>query len=124
MVAKGKDPGSAAAGGNLYGNLSLLILQTVEVEGPIHGLGVLEAIRATSEGGIQVDDAALYRSLHRLEARGLLSAEWRISEKNRRAKFYALTRAGRKELDRARSEWTRHTQAVCRVLGLSWEVKS
>lgn len=107
---------------NLYGNLDLLILQTVEAEGPIHGLGAMDAIRARSDGSIEVEDGALYRSLHRLEAKGLLSAQWRISEKNRRAKFYSLTKAGAKELSRAKAEWERHTRAVGRVLGLGWDV--
>ena len=107
---------------NLYGNLDLLILQTVEAEGSIHGLGAMDAIRARSNGSIEVEDGALYRSLHRLEAKGLLSAQWRISEKNRRAKFYSLTKAGAKELSRAKAEWERHTRAVGQVLGLGWEV--
>lgn len=113
---------SPKAASNLYGNLDLLILRTLEMDGPIHGLGAMDAIQASSAGSIEVEDGALYRSLHRLEARGLLSAEWRISEKNRRAKFYTLTKAGEKELDRAKAEWARHTRAVSRVLGLDWEV--
>ena len=113
---------STKAARNLYGNLDLLILRTLEVEGPIHGLGAMDAILAHSEGGIEVEDGALYRSLHRLEARGLLSAEWRTSDKNRRAKFYTLTKAGEKELKRAKAEWARHTRAISRVLGLDWEV--
>lgn len=103
---------------NLYGNLDLLVLRAVELEGPSHGLGVLGVIERHSEGGIEVEDGALYRSLHRLEARGLLSAEWRTSEKNRRAKYYSLTRVGGKELARTRKEWERHTRAVGKVLGL------
>lgn len=107
---------------NLYGNLDLLLLQTVDAQGPIHGLGAMDAIQARSGGQIEVEDGALYRSLHRLEARGLLSAQWRISEKNRRAKFYSLTKKGRGELDRAKAEWELHTRAVGQVLGVSWEV--
>jgi transcriptional regulator len=113
---------SPTAASNLYGNLDLLVLRTIEVEGPVHGLAILDAIGKRSEGGIQVEDGALYRSLHRLEARGLLSANWRTSEKNRRAKYYSLTRAGRKDLARVRNEWERHTQAVGRVLGLNWRI--
>ena len=112
---------SPKASSSLYGNLDLLILRTVEVEGPIHGLGAMDAIQASSTGSIEVEDGALYRSLHRLEARGLLSAQWRTSDKNRRAKFYTLTKAGKKELDRAKAEWERHTRAVGRILGLGWE---
>ena len=113
---------SFKAASNLYGNLDLLVLRTVEVQGPVHGLGVMDAIEDSSQGSIEVEDGALYRSLHRLEKRGLLSAEWRISEKNRRAKFYDLTRAGEKELARVRAAWEGHTRAVGRVLGLKWEV--
>jgi transcriptional regulator len=113
---------SPSPASNLYGNLDLLVLRTIEVAGPVHGLGVMDAIERSSGGGIEVEDGALYRSLHRLEARGLLSSQWRTSEKNRRAKFYSLTKAGRKELSRTRKEWERHTRAVGRVLGLDWEV--
>ena len=105
---------------NLYGNLDLLVLRTVEMEGPVHGLAVVDAIELSSGGSIEVEDGALYRSLHRLEKRGLLTGEWRTSDKNRRAKFYSLTRSGRKELGRAQEEWERHTRAVGQVLGMDW----
>ena len=108
---------SPSPGNNLYGNLDLLVLQTLEVEGPAHGLGVMDGIQRRSSGEIQVEDGALYRSLHRLEGRGLLSAAWKLTEKNRKAKYYALTHAGRKELAQARREWERHVQAMGRVLG-------
>lgn len=87
----------------------------------MYGLGVMVAIERRSAGGIEVEGGALYRSMHRLEARGLLAAKWRTSEKNRKAKFYSLTRAGRKELEEVRKEWERHTRAVGRILGLEWE---
>ncbi len=105
----------------IYGNLDLLVLHTLSVAGPAHGLGIIDAIEASSEGSIQIEDGALYRSLHRLEEHGLLDSEWRISEKNRKAKFYVLTTAGEKELARAQTEWQDHTRAIGRVLGLSWE---
>jgi transcriptional regulator len=106
---------------NLYGNLDLLILRTLEVEGTIHGLGIMDAIQASSVGGIEVEAGALYRALHRLEDRGLLSAKWGTSERNRRAKYYTLTEAGEAELRREKEAWTRHTEAICRVLGMEWE---
>jgi PadR family transcriptional regulator PadR len=112
---------SRKATGNLYVDLGLLVLRTVDVEGPVHGLEVMDAIELRSDGGIGVEDGALYRCLHRLEKRGLLSAEWRMSEKRRKAKFYSLTRKGEKELTRARLQWERHTQAVGKVLGLEAE---
>ena len=107
---------------SLYGTLDLLVLRTIKMEGPVHGLGVMDAIEERSEESIKVEDGALYRSLHRLEERGLLSAEWCTSTKNRRAKFYSLTRAGKRELTWVRAEWERHTRAVSRVLGLEWEI--
>jgi PadR family transcriptional regulator PadR len=109
---------------SLYGNLDLLVLRTVEARGPIHGLGVMDVIEETSEGSIEIEDGALYRCLHRLERRRLLTAEWRVSEKQRRAKFYALTASGGAELAKARAEWERHTRAVGRVLGLNLEITS
>jgi PadR family transcriptional regulator PadR len=112
---------SPKASSNLYGNLDLLVLRTVELEGPLHGLAAMEAILERSGGRIEVEDGALYRSLHRLEARGFLATEWRTSSKNRRAKFYSLTKAGKRELDRAKRDWEHHTKAVGRILGLGWE---
>lgn len=113
---------SPKAASYLYGDLDLLILRTLEVEGSIHGLGVMEAIQASSAGSIGIEAGALYRALHRLEARGLLFGEWRTSDKNRRAKFYTLTEKGEKELGREKEAWTRHMRAVCSVLGMDWEV--
>lgn len=112
---------SPKAAGSLYGNLDLLVLRALELGGPLHGLGVMDLIRETSGGKIEVEGGALYRSLHRLEERGLLISEWRTSDTNRRAKFYTLAPSGRKELARAREEWARHAEAVGRVLGLDWE---
>ena len=106
----------------LYGNLDLLVLHTLRVTGSAHGLEIIDTIEERSEGSIQVEDGALYRSLHRLEEHGLLASEWRISEKNRKAKFYVLTPAGEKELARAQKEWEYHTRAISQVLGLGWEI--
>jgi transcriptional regulator len=104
----------------MYGNLDLIILHTLSSTGPSHGLGIIDAIEAGSDGAIRVEDGALYRALHRLEHDGFLDAEWRISDKNRKAKFYTLTTAGRKELERAQLEWTRHTETVSKILGIGW----
>ena len=106
----------------MYGNLDLIILHTLSVTGPSHGLGIIDVIEAGSEGVMRVEDGALYRALHRLEEDGYLKAEWRISDKNRKAKFYALTKTGEKALARAHDEWTRHTQAVSKILGVNWGV--
>ena len=104
----------------MYGNLDLIILHTLSTTGPSHGLGIIDAIEEGSDGTMRVEDGALYRALHRLEADGFLAAEWRISNKNRKAKFYALTRTGEKELERAHAEWASHTQTVSKILGVEW----
>ena len=108
----------------LYGNLDLLVLHTLSVVESTHGLGIMDTIEQRSNGSILVEDGAIYRSLHRLEEHGLLGSEWRISDKNRKAKFYSLTPAGKKELVRALSEWKLNTRAVGQVLGLRWELSS
>jgi len=104
----------------MYGNLDLLILHTLHKTGPSHGLGIIDAIDAGSEGAMRVEDGALYRALHRLEEDGFLEAEWRISDKKRKAKFYALTSSGQNELERAQQQWKRHTDVVSKVLGIGW----
>ncbi|NNF14576.1 MAG: PadR family transcriptional regulator [Gemmatimonadetes bacterium] len=100
----------------LQGTLDVLVLKAVATE-PRHGYGVAEWIRMTTDGTLEVEDGALYTSLHRMHKRGWLDAEWGVSENNRRAKFYALTGAGRKELERAEGEWARYADAVFKVLG-------
>ena len=106
----------------IYGNLDLLVLHTLRINGSSHGLGIVDAIEISSGGNIVIEDGALYRSLHRLEEHGLLESEWRISEKNRKAKFYDLTPAGQEELARTQQEWEEHTRAIGKVLGLGWEI--
>lgn len=100
----------------LQGTLDVLVLKAVATE-PRHGYGVAEWIRSTTDGTLEVEDGALYTSLHRMHKRGWLDAEWGLSENNRRAKFYALTPTGRKELERAEGEWARYADAVFKVLG-------
>lgn len=112
---------SSSVASNLYGDLGLLVLHTVDGGGPVHGLDVMDAIEKRSGGEISVEDGALYRCLHRLEQRGFLSAEWRMSDKGRRAKFYSITSAGKKELARTHRAWKRHTRAVGLVLAPSGE---
>jgi len=105
---------------HLYGTVDLLILKIISSHGPLHGLAILDEIRQRSDDYLQVEDAALYPALHRLQKEGLLTSEWRISEKRRRAKFYDLTPAGRKELTRAVEAWKHHAGAVCKVLEIAW----
>jgi len=103
------------AGELLQGTLDLLILKALARE-RLHGYGVAEWIHSRSEDVLRVEEGALYPALHRLELRGLLSAEWGTSENNRRAKYYALTAAGRKELEAEAEYWRRMSGAVARIL--------
>lgn len=97
------------------GTLELLILQTVEVEAQ-HGWGISERINQRSRGALQVQQGSLYPALHRMERRGLIKAEWRVSENGRRAKYYTLTAGGRKELRQQCKAWERLAQAVTLIL--------
>lgn len=99
----------------LRGTLDLLILKTLSW-GPMHGLAVLRWIEDTTRQRLQIEEGALYPALHRLEARGWLDAEWGITERNRRAKFYRLTTAGRRQLATEVSKWSRYSEAVALVL--------
>ncbi len=103
--------------GSLYGTLNLLILQCLAEEGALHGLGIARRIHDVSLDELRIEEGALYPALHRLERDGLLRAEWGISDQNRRAKLYELTPAGQSYLDQEVEKWTRHTEAVSRVLG-------
>lgn len=100
----------------LRGTLDLLILKTLSW-GPMHGLAVMRWIEETTRRSLQIEEGALYPALHRLEARGWLDAQWGITERNRRAKFYRLTAAGRRQLATELSKWSRYTAAVGLVLG-------
>ena len=104
------------SGSNLFtGTLDLLILASLE-DGALHGYGINRWIRESSEQALQVDEGVLYPALHRLEGRGWLSAEWGHTESNRKAKFYALTAAGRKALASEQARWDAHAAAVAAVL--------
>ncbi len=98
----------------LRGTLDTLILQALE-DGPVHGYGIADWIHRVTDEALQVEDGALYGSLHRLRDRGFLSAEWGVSDKGRRAKFYELTSAGRDELARGQTHWARYAKAVDKV---------
>lgn len=101
---------------HLQGTLDLLVLRTL-LHGPHHGQGIARAIQQSSDDVLIVEHGSLYPALQRLEDRGFVNAEWGVSANNRRARFYALTKAGRAELVRERSEWTRIADAIRRVLG-------
>ncbi len=99
----------------LQGTLELLILTTLSLE-PMHGWGISLRIRETSREVFQVNQGSLYPALQRMKSRGLIRAEWRTTENNRRARYYALTPAGSRELARGRSQWQRSVVAVNWVL--------
>jgi PadR family transcriptional regulator, regulatory protein PadR len=99
----------------LQGTLELLIMNTLSLE-PMHGWGISLRIRQTSRDVFQVNQGSLYPALQRLKSRGLIRAEWRTTENNRRARYYLLTKAGERELARQRSQWERSVVAVNWVL--------
>ena len=99
----------------LQGTLDLLILKTLAL-GPRHGYGIAQRIQQVSRDILQVQQGSLYPALHRLEHRGWIKAEWGASENNRRAKFYRLSRAGRKQLEAETSNWKRLVAAIQQIL--------
>ena len=102
----------------LQGTLDLLILRTLRSQ-PMHGWAISERIEEISQEVLQVNQGSLYPALHRLEHQGWIDAEWGVSELGRRAKFYRLTAAGRRQLDREASEWDRLSAAIARVMRLA-----
>lgn len=99
----------------MKGTLDVLILRTLAGE-PMHGYGISKWIRLRTDGVLQVQDAALYQALRRLETKGWVAAEWGVSENNRRARFYSLTAEGRAQLRVEASAWERYARAVFQVL--------
>ena len=99
----------------LQGTLELLLLKIVALE-PLHGWAIARRLRQVSRDELQVSDGSLYPALHKLELAGWIAAEWRTSELGRRAKFYSLTRAGRRRLQQETDEWNRLSAAIARVI--------
>jgi transcriptional regulator len=99
----------------LQGTLDVLILKIVALE-PIHGYGIAQRIRQISKAVLQVQQGSLYPALHRLEKRGLLGAKWAEAETGHEAKFYSLTKAGRKQLETETANWDRLSEAVTMIL--------
>lgn len=97
------------------GTLDLLVLKALSL-GPMHGYGVGQRIQQMAENMLQIEEGTLYPALYRIEQRGWISSEWGTSENNRRARFYNLTRAGRKQLTVQESQWEQMTAAVAKVL--------
>ena len=99
----------------LQGTLELLILKTLSHE-TMHGYGIAQRIHKEVDDLLRIEDGSLYPALYRMEERGWISSEWGVSDNNRRAKFYKLTRAGRKRLEGEQANWERVSQAVARIL--------
>ncbi|HEY7475069.1 MAG TPA: PadR family transcriptional regulator [Vicinamibacterales bacterium] len=100
----------------LQGTLDVLVLQAL-VAGPLHGYAVSRWVRERTRGTLQIEDAPLYKALHRLEHARCIAAEWGLSENNRRARYYRLTAAGRRRLRQDAIAWRRYATAVASVLG-------
>ncbi len=100
----------------LQGTLDLLILKTLDLE-PMHGWGISLRIQQISDSVLQVNQGSLYPALHRLEEQGWITASWKTSENNRQAKYYELTRRGRKQLVEEKDNWLRLSAAVGRIVG-------
>jgi len=100
----------------LQGTLDMLVLRTL-VLAPLHGYGIAKAIRSNSKDALDVEFGSLYPALKRLEMKGWIASKWETSDHNRRAKFYRLTPAGRKQLVREHSEWAEMVSAIGRVMG-------
>ena len=107
--------GDKGPGELLPGTLDMLILKAVS-RGALHGYGIAQHIQRTSAEVLRVEEGALYPALHKLEVRGWLNAEWGVSDNNRRAKFYRLSAAGRRQLERETNYWQRVAGAVTRVM--------
>ena len=101
----------------VQGTLDLLLLKIVALE-PMNGFAISRRLKQVSGDVLQVSDGSLYPALHKLQEEGLIEAEWKTSENNRRAKFYSLTRLGRKELEREAENWGRLSGAITRVVKL------
>jgi len=98
------------------GTLALMVLKTLETLGPLHGYGIARRIEQTSAHHLALNYGTLYPALLKLEQEGYIASEWGVSENNRKAKFYRLTRAGRKQLEKEKREWERTTAILARFL--------
>lgn len=103
----------------LQGTLDLMVLQTLETMGPLHGYGVARRIEQVSGNAILLNQGTIYASLVRLQQRGWIRAAWGVSDNNRKAKFYTITRAGKRRVRQDRSYWERLSSVMSRVLAAS-----
>ncbi|SRR6266478_89703 len=100
----------------LQGTLDLMVLKTLEAMGPLHGYGIARRIEQISEEALQINQGTIYASLVRLMQKGWISGAWGTSDNNRKAKFYSITRAGRKQLNKEAQNWERISGVIGRVL--------
>jgi len=107
--------GKAGSGELVQGTLPLLILRTL-ASGPNHGFAIARRIQQVSREVLRVEEGSLYPALHRLEVQGWIASEWRVTENNRTAKYYRLTRAGRTQLEREAARWNAIAEAIAAVL--------
>ena len=114
MVDRNTD---AAKGEVLQGTLDLIVLKTLDTMGPLHGYGIAQRVQQVSQDLLVLNQGTLYPALLRLEQRGFISSSWGTSENNRRARFYALTRAGKKQLAAEAAQWERMSALMTRLLG-------
>ena len=103
----------------LQGTLTLLVLRALEARGPLHGYALCGHIQSVSDDLLRVEEGSLYPALHRMEQEGWLSSSWRVTEKGRKAKFYAITERGSQQLAEEKESWMRLTRGVSRVLRYS-----
>ena len=101
-----------------YGTLDLMVLKTLDAMGPLHGYGVARRIEQVAQGSLALNQGTIYPALLRLEQKGWIASEWGTSENNRRARFYAITRAGKKQLAAETAGWARTVAIVTRLLEL------
>ncbi len=99
-----------------YGTLDLMVLKTLDAMGPLHGYGIARRIEQAAEGSLALNQGTIYPALARLEQKGWISSEWGTSQNNRRARFYGITRAGRKRLAAEAESWSRTVSMVNRLL--------
>jgi transcriptional regulator len=102
----------------LQGTLDLLVLKAIQLE-PLHGFGIAQRIQQLSSDVLRIEQGSLYPAVYRLEERGLIASDWGTSDNNRRAKYYALTRTGRRRLEAEEESWARMSGAINQVLSLA-----
>jgi transcriptional regulator len=105
----------------LQGTLDLMVLQTLQAMGPLHGYGIARRIEQISDNAIALNQGTIYASLLRLQQRRWISASWGVSENNRKAKFYAITKAGQKQLSAETASWSRIAGVIARLMKLAEE---